>query len=368
MQQQLQTQNSEIAALQTVTQADVDELFKDEANAHANAKWLAKELTDHSREWTRIESEKSEINGKTSCPYCGAVGEGWKALRLAEIASAIAGLSAKRDELDRTHKEAEAAAKTSLDRRSAKQRVLIERDSLSKDLRLAEFNVGAVDLALASLEGKTSERDNIPIFNPVLAERLVACDAELRVKEERASNLEAERRALLGRQHDLQRLAEGEKARDQARTEEKIAKAATEAFRELKEKMVADAFAPILSVANSFCGALMKTPLAYNPNKAAIGTWRDGVWVGHKTLSGVERLMAFAGIQAAFSSRAVVRVMILDEMLRAKGKVFDDLLGACKRAVGAGTIETFVGLIAGFPEEYSGQIGCEENCQIVAIS
>jgi hypothetical protein len=88
------------------------------------------------------------------------------------------------------------------------------------------------------------------------------------------------------------------------------------------------------------------------------------------TLSGVEKLVCYAAIQAALASRSPVRVMILDEMLRAqntpKAAVFDLLVDACKAAVRDGKLDQFVGVIPGDPATYARL--SEEDCSVLAVA
>jgi hypothetical protein len=356
----------QLAALPAIAQGDIDELRKELLDESLTERSLARDLTELSREWTRVEGEKLEISGKTSCPYCGAAGEGWKALKLAEIEAAIAGLSAKREDLFYRHENSATAVATYNDRLVAKVRAFTERTELRERMRIAEDNLSKIELELAALSGKSEELAAIPADDPAVEQRPNEFLWEINTKQAELDKLDGERRAILGRSNDLKRLAEAEKGRDDARACERIAKAAAAALRDVKARMVGDAFGPILELANRFCGPLLPTLLEFDVARAEIGTRRGGLWVGHKTFSGVERLLAYAGIQAAFASRAPLRVMILDEMLRADADVFPKLVRACKDAVRNGLVDNFVGIIPAAAMTF--MEFADEACQLVEIS
>jgi hypothetical protein len=366
----LKARRSELPDVDT---SDIDELASSENEERSRIAVARSNLSTVEASINRNEGELSEIDGKTSCPYCGATGDGWKALRVAEIASTLAGLRARRDDLNETIAKATSASESFANRRSGKQAIRTESSAIDSELKAAELGAQKIETAIAALSGSTAELEAIAPDNPALAEQIVEIDSRIRLKNADVAALETRRKEALGRSNDLKRLAESEKARDGARTAEKIAKAAAESFRDTKAAMVADAFGPLLFSANSFCGGLLTTPLAFNPEKSEIGTYRAGIWVGHKTFSGVEQLLAYAAIQMAFAGRAPVRVMVLDELLRAqdtKGSAtFTKLVLACKLAVKNGSIENFVGLIPGDVEDYEYLAPIEdEACKIIAVT
>ena len=157
-------------------------------------------------------------------------------------------------------------------------------------------------------------------------------------------------RATAARQADLQRLAQAEQARDSAKADQTFAGKLADTLRTIQSESVERAFRPMLEIANRFASGVIKTPLAYHDGD--IGTWRDGVWVTHKTMSGVEKLVTYAAIQAALASTAPVRLMILDEMLRAQGEPLDHLMDAAAKAVENGMVDSFIGIVPGHAKDW----------------
>lgn len=290
----------------------------------------------------RNAKDLAELGAKTKCPYCGATGDAWKVIKAAEIESAIAGLRTKRAQVEEQIAKVAEHGKALL----ARLRKANDDSGLKlgkeRDLRSEQATLAALEKKLAAVDAKTAELAAVPAEDPEIARWIDATQREINVKTDALAALETRRRAAVGRGHDLKRLAEAEKNRDDARAAELVAKTAQTALRAIQAQMVADAFHPLLDAANSFFRDVLRTPLAYNDGE--IGTWREGTWVGHQTFSGAEKRLAYAAIQAALASRAPFRLMILDEM----GTIDD--LNAMKVARGVasglerGLIDQFVGI------------------------
>lgn len=300
------------------------------------------------------EGDKTSIDDQKTCPYCGASGEGWKALKLAEVNSTLAGLRSKRETLEEA--VSRAASKVDeigrrikgIEEAVAARMVLMNKiQEADRSVAKAKSDVETSERFIAGFAVKEGELSAIPAATPNLLENRQALIDALRDKQTKAGALGLDRRNALGRDHDKKRLAEAEKNRDDAKAEQIVATIVVDALKVVKAEMVAEAFKPLIEVANLFAGPLLKEPLVFNAEKSEIGSFISGVWVGHKTFSGVEKLIAYAAIQAAFASRAPVRVMILDELLRAEGDVLAKLIAQCKMAVRSRMIDNFVGILPG---------------------
>ncbi len=360
--------------------ADLDALRMTDRDLTAKIASTAQELRGVDESLERNRTELRELAGKDRCAYCGATGVAWKTLKTEEINSALAGLTTKRGQLSehlerltehgRQVTKDLAAAKTAEGLfRGKSDELRVAREALASvertlqsqqtaarrrrddELKAARDAVAAVDKTISSTEGKAGELAAIPTEEDgTLETRLAEVGAKITSKLEVIAELENRRRAIVGRSHDLRRLAEAEKNRDKSKNAEEVAKAAAAAFRALQGRFVKDAFTPLLVAANRFFGEILKTPLAYNAGE--IGTWRDGVWVGHKTFSGAEKRLAYVAIQAALTERAPFRLMLLDEL----GTIHDSHIPAMTRAIISalidGNLDQFVGIDLGRAKTY----------------
>ena len=355
-------------------------------------------------DWQTANRDLKAVDTLHACPFCGATGEGWKNLKRAEIKAEIAkitryGQDQRKDEqtilsalslknaaitqakaweargeaarLAHARLESQAASvKVQLSGLEAKAEELAriqtnqagavdvdtihalraKKDALTDqiaDIRTAEGKIATLKTQVASMAAQQAELDRLPSVEPV--DTILARNADLEAKQVdlgvRLENVRTTMRAAAARQADLQRLAQAEQQRDSAKAEQEFAGKLADTLRTIQAESVERAFKPMLEIANRFAEGVIKTPLAYHAGE--IGTWRTGVWVTHKTMSGVEKLVTYAAIQAALASKAPVRLMILDEMLRAQGEPFGRLITAVADAVKSGMVDSFIGIVPG---------------------
>lgn len=307
---------------------------------------LERDMRDVTDGITRNEKDLAELDAKTRCAYCGATGDGWKELKRGEIMSALAGLKTKHtqaiEHVRKVREHAQANARRLLDANNA----IGLRSGKERELTVATDSLRSAERSLAATDGTAAELGRLEEPNLAELERVVdEVQTRLNVANDELSNQDRQRRALIGRQHDLKRLAEAEKSRDNAKESEEVAKAAVAILRTSQAKMVQEAFSPLLAAANYFTRDILRTPLALHEGE--IGTWREGTWVGHKTFSGAEKRLAYVAMQAALASRSPFRLMILDEM----GTIDDGNAMKVARRIGealeAGRLDQFVGVDTG---------------------
>lgn len=348
------------------TDAEIEKLRGDENDARASLRDHEKDLKLARESIAFNEAALMAVDIDEKCPYCGASGDGWKTLKRAEINSALAGLRTKEAQLvehvETLRAQVEARLNAALEARNEQTQARSSQTALNALQR----DLAAVDQALAVLATKQEELARLPEENPETVAAVEAAQTAINVKNEEVAAIDRDRKAAMGRASELQRLAQSETDRDSAKKEQRLAETAVAKLREVQSAMVAEAFRPILSEANRLFGHALKTPLEYNAEKSEIGTRRAGVWVGHKTFSGVEKLLCYAAIQMALASRSPIRIMLLDEMRRANGVVFERVVDACKQAVREHGIDQFVGVIPGDPEAYS-DLADNSDCKVVTI-
>ncbi len=313
----------------------------------------------------RLEAEYqlTNIAQQTACPYCGAKGEGWKALKTAELNTAIEQASARCTELERAGKLAADAltlAQADIDRLKETDR---KADALEHEQRTTEREIAQLDTILARVSPLEEELAKLVPESSELVTAVELIQTELNVKNADLRTIDTARRAVMGRANDLQRLAQAEEERDKAKSEVEVAALVLKKLREIQGEMVEAAFKPLLNDANRFFAHVLPSHLAYRDGE--IGTWRGGVWVGHRTFSGVEKLLTYAAIQAALAVKSPVRIMILDEMLRAQGEVFDQIIAGVRESLEIGRLDGFVGIIPGAFENYRHLAGM--GCDLVEI-
>lgn len=345
----IEDQERKLAEVPEVDLARVEVELREAETAATRSKIELSEVVESIK---RNQIEFSKLANAESCPCCGAKNETWKDAKLAEIESALAGLATKREQLaehsdlvcehaEREHHRVQ-RARSEHHRRGSLATALV---ALKGDLALRERDVAQTDHV---------ERDlaELPAETPGAEEALNDVQTRMNVINDELANLERNRRTLDGRRMDLARLAAAEKAREDARKTEAVAKVAEEALRERQGKLVAEIFEKLLLDANALFAGVFP-PLAYNRAESELGRWRDGTWVSHETFAGAEKRIAYVALQAALATRAPFRLMLLDEM----GTIHPNNIGLIAdriaRLLSEGRIDQFVGVDLGRVEVYS---------------
>ncbi len=332
-------------------EANVRFLFEDMVTKEGSYDRLRLPATDLRRQCENIGKEIAEIDGKETCPYCGAAGEGWKKIRLAE-------LMMKADQLyeqaltaaklrDAANDVFELATKTHNEAKQIEDR----RARLKQEEGRCRDAISRLDVRLARRTALEEERDRLPAFDPLLEEQVEGIQQQLNVAAQEGRALENEMKDVIGRSHELTRLAKAESDRDKAKANQELAAAAGKELRVIQGELVEAAFKPLLDTANAIFAGVLPSALSYRDGM--IGSWRSGVWVGHATFTGVEKALTYAAIQAALASRAPIRIMLLDELGRFTKKNAAIMSLAVLEAIKAGLIDQFVGIDPERPEIYS---------------
>lgn len=306
-------------------------------------------LTSSERDWKAAKAAIAEAKGRiagideqTTCPYCGAVGDGWKTLKLAEWNGVLAEQEAKLPGIEHTGKTARDShtnagrdiAALRADRRKAEE--------LEHKERALEREIALMERQFAREDDLRAEYEKLPPEDAQLETDVDMIQTELNVKREEIYSLDSQRKAAMGRAQELQRLAQAETDRDAAKADAAVAGDVVKELRTIQGEMVEAAFKPLLELANSFFGDVFKSPLAYHEGE--IGTWREGVWVTHRTMSGTEKALTYAAIQAALASKSPVKIMMIDELARLDDENLADMMAGVMIAIAEKKIDGFVGI------------------------
>lgn len=290
------------------------------------------------------ETEKgiASIDEQKVCPFCGAAGDGWKTLRIAELSGRCKDLTEKVgiqvNELGAASIELERAERAyEQGDRDAQFRIHLGQEEARVRTRLSDL-----DRRLERRRALEEERDRLPAFDPLLDAHVQEIQGQINVNRQEARALDQEIRLGLGRAQDLKRLGEAETARDLAVAGAELCAIAGKELRVIQGELVEEAFRPLLEHANGIFQSILPSPLAYRDGE--IGTWRSGQWVGHRTFSGVEKALTYAAIQAALSALSPVRVMLLDELGRMTSRSAAMVARCILGAIDEGLIDQFIGI------------------------
>lgn len=341
VEEKLKTIGREIASV-IVSESSWIELATAANNKSVAASLMSSKVREIEESIKTTEKALAELDGKKTCPYCGATGEEWKVLRKTELTAHVAGAKLaltiatdSRDQLLQEHAAASAWADTE---KTARGRL----EGLQAQERAALQELALLVPRIERAKTLEEERDRLPANDPDLTTKVEMIDGELKLRKADMIRLEAEIKAATGRAHDLQRLAEAEKGRDKAVIDQASAAVAGKKLREIQGELVEAAFKPMLETANRIFAGVLLSPLGYREGE--IGTYRDGQWIGHRTMSGTEKLLTYAAIQAALAAKSPVRVMILDELGRITSARAEQVAEAVLAAIERGELDQFIGI------------------------
>lgn len=364
LEEKRQTIEREIAAITPPARSLIE--LTQEAERFRGAQATVKKNCDQMAiEIQKLEVQLHGLDAQTECPYCGAKGEGWKALKAAELATAIDTKGNERMKALETAKKLADDYNVALAVRDAAKGTIDRLDHLKAQANGLVTEIARIDQRLERNKALEEERDRLVQVDPQLIAQAEMIQTELNVHRDTTRALQAEIKAALGRAHDLKRLADAEAGRDKAIAEQAAAAAAGKELRKIQGELVELAFKPMLETANRIFGGVLKSPLAYRDGE--IGTWRASNWVGHRTMSGTEKLLTYAAIQAALAAKSPVRVMILDELGRITRERAGSVAWATLMAIDAGQIDQFIGIDPERPEIYQNSGDGKLAFQIIPI-
>ena len=186
---------------------------------------------------------------------------------------------------------------------------LATRDLLNKaEARLLAAKGAREKLAVLQAESATLAKVPQPEMEDVtlVADGLVVAEALVKTLTDATKRAAAE--------------AQDAKRRDQARAEAEevkgvadFAKAAAEALVTMQSETIAHAFGAVLADAQRITEGILGTPLCYRDGE--IGRVEDGVFISHRTFSGMEERLAYSALQVALAGPdAALKLVMIDEL------------------------------------------------------
>lgn len=310
-------------------------------------------LKQKADERLKLEKQLADLDDRKECPYCGAAGEGWKSLKAAELATAISALeeqlakeTKQEQEIGLLYDTAQAEL-TSLEDQQRRRRALVStRESVRVEL-------GSLNVRISRYRALEEERDRLQDHDPDHHRLMEELQGQLNEVAQDSRALEAAISAAEARRGELARLAQLETERDGSRAEQKEAKDAEDQMKELKAKMVEEAFGRLLLDANDITKGILPFAVEYNAQKAQIGTRESGLWRSHRSFSGVEKALTYAGIAAALAKNAPVRIVMIDELGRLTAENARKFAHSISSLVERGSISQFIGIDPERPEIYA---------------
>ena len=325
------------------------------AEAMGNLREIEGTIKSDSRRLAEIKAERKAANAKfdaeivqPGCPYCGACADGWQNqikdgfnLQNEKFTEQIESLTQSLAALGYTQDKATAAlaAETLLD---------AEQEKLNSELWGIRENLKKIDAEVKALDNARAQLDGIEVIAPTkLAEiqgSLDALETELGSIDAQIAVLNAANRRFVEAQQDEARQAAAQIARMEISTDIEVLKEAVKMLESFQAHLVAEVFGDLLNAANKVTTGILRSPLEYREGE--IGRTEGSVWVSHRTFSGTEKAIAYAGMSLALAKDAPVRIVMIDELGRLDAENKTLLLQRMVELTTAGTLDQFIGVDA----------------------
>ena len=281
------------------------------AQARAEATALdqqAKELADELQAKLQLKA----------CPFCGAAAEGWQDhlradydVRIRATNSAWITKAGEVDEYTLEVRAIEEEKRMDSEADLSRQLAITEAQSLRQKLtvlRRDEQKINEARQTVALLQPVTTESlAGLRRQSDTLTRDIDGGTVKLRTLQERQQRFTREQEAT-------RLAAQAAEKNEQDRDRLAVLKATVAVMETEQERMVESAFTCILALANDVTTGILRGTLAYHGGE--IGRWQDGAWIGHRTFSGTEKALAYAGISVALAQSSPIRIVLLDEMGR----------------------------------------------------
>jgi uncharacterized protein YgiM (DUF1202 family) len=162
------------------------------------------------------------------------------------------------------------------------------------------------------------------------------------VLDETEASLEKLKKEQLTENQAKARRAQHEQAKAELEAQEatsEILDAALVLMAEREKKIVRDGIAGVLARGGALTNAVFGFPLEFQNDE--IGYVSDGKWVSHETFSGLEAVLAYAGLSVAFAPQSPCKLILIDEILISR-KNKRTLIDRARAMINGGLIDNFI--------------------------
>lgn len=323
------------------------------------------------------------------CPTCGAAGDEFHGLikntfdaRIGELDAEQRAIESEYQDANEAAQRAQAAQNEALKHERTAQRLRRELDAAK--LALEKYNAAAavirstreeldrlgdleavapeppkeIEQLNARLQGLNAERERteaaaelargeealqqIPeaVGNPDEAAYGIEC--QIQAKQERVEEIEQGLKKHGAQLADERTMEDARQSQEKELTRELLLKAARAKLQEERERIINEAFKPLLEKVNTFTAGILPSPLEFREGE--LGRYNGPSWVPVRAFGGAYTAVTYAGIQAALGEQAPAKIVIVDEMGRLDATTKAAFLANIKRALERGSIEQFIGV------------------------
>lgn len=312
----------------------------------------------------QINEQIDQVNALECCPHCKGKAKGWRKHLIASLKDQVPALEAKikQPAFNAAHTKLEIAQSAHANfqlAQSAFQSATADRwavvDKITNATQIAtrrQQDQGSHESGMRATQAAYDERaqslreeqERLRVVDAPPQSELDEAQFRLNALRNTLSAENQKRDAAKRLQQDLIRATQAAKEHELAAASLAVCKKFGEEIKAMKRRMVDAAFGSLLTVANSICGDILPSPLAYQGGELGRLT-AQGKFIKHQAFSGTEKALAYIGLAAGLSASAPFKLAIIDEL----GRITPDLQArVCEKlacAVEVGTLDQVIGIL-----------------------
>lgn len=317
---------------------EADKLLNTGKETMSQVKVIDNKIRDINEARVAFSQKITDLEHLQSCPTCKAASEGWRVPAKASYQGEITALDAKLASLDHeksllnnkanelrpkyTKLKAECDAKaTTIDQLQSQHKAAIQVESNIRHWTDELNRLGQVP-------------DVAPVLPPIDSPELPAI-------REQMSGIQAKISELEGQESERKRIAQVREIALESRAALELSKLLADTVREEQGLIVAEAFGPVLEIANKLTEGIMLSPIAYFEGR--VGRYLpNGRFIPVSTFSGSELRLTQTAITAGLARQAKHKIAIIDETGTLDEKSLTQLIVNAEKVVVAGLLDQVI--------------------------
>lgn len=338
---------------------------------------------------TRADAFRDQHLGEHTCPTCGTAGSEFHeainemhSRRIAELDGERTGIASDFEHATEALRQADAARNAALE--SEKRAQKLQRDLSAARLAQANSEAAAklitqyrqeleqigdttapepvpppeleaaqrraeglsAEIARATAAATLAEHEaslaKLPPAGGELDEAIYATECQIEELESQRTGLAERRRKLEAQLADERTMADAKEKQEMELTREQLLKIARDTLNAERERIINEAFRPLITQVNTFTAGILPTPLEFHEGE--LGRFNGGSWVPVRAFGGAFTAVTYAGLQAALGASAPAKLVIVDELGRLDATNKGKFLKNIQAAIAAGIVEQFIGI------------------------
>jgi hypothetical protein len=274
----------------------------------------ASEAAQAAKEIKLRQDNLAETKAHKSCPVCLSKRKGWWKEFAEKAEASIANLGKERQRLEVENGSAQSRLRAFRDRETAAVAAVQRQQELGnklRDAKAANERRQWWDQQMSQI-GSDLEAARVESAKFAAPEGVAALEAEISGAAGVIERLTQAQKKFIAAKAQEASVLESKRTHRQQSDRARVMKLAAESLVQWQQRAIDGAIGKLFAVANQFTNGILRGEVAYRDGD--MGILRDGHFVNHKTLSGTEQALTYAGITVALAQRSPLKIAVIDEL------------------------------------------------------